>query len=66
MFRRAGSIADLSVGIVLVNEVLHHRPALENTLRAVQNCGDTAVGVDLQEPTLLRFLLANSHALNND
>ena len=64
MFRRAGSIADLSVGIVLVNEILHHRPALKNTLRAIQNCGNTAVGVDLQEPVFLLFIAANVNALN--
>lgn len=66
MLRRTGGIADLSVGIVLINQILHHRPALKNTLRAIQNRRDTAVWVDLQEPPLRRFLSAKYHKSTDD
>jgi hypothetical protein len=63
MPRCAWGIADLAIGVVLVNKVLHNRSALKDTLRTIENGGDPAVGVDLKEPsfeTLISILLCSA------
>jgi hypothetical protein len=49
---RAGGIADFAVGVVFIGKVDHDRAALKDALGAVEERGDAAIRVDLQEPTV--------------
>lgn len=53
MLGRAGRVADLPVGVVLVREIEHDGAALKHALRAVRDGWNAAVRVDLQEPSVV-------------
>lgn len=53
---RAGRVADPPVCVVLIREVEHDGAALKHALGAVCDGWDAAVGVDLQEPSMLSLL----------
>lgn len=65
MLGGAGGIANLAIGIVLVDQVHHNRTTLEDTLRAIEECGDAAVGVNLQEPAAEELLSACCHNMRS-
>jgi hypothetical protein len=52
MFGCTRSIADFAIGVVLVNKILHNRPALKDTLRTIENGGDTSVGINFEKPSI--------------
>lgn len=59
----ARGITDLPIGIVFVDEVLHDCATLEHALGAIENSGDTTVGVNFQEPSLHTILLAQFYPI---
>lgn len=52
MLGSAGGVADFALGVIFIGEVDHDRAALKDALGAVEECGDAAVRIDLQEPAV--------------
>ena len=61
-FSSASWVANLVLGIIFLNQVLHDRSRLEKvnsftTIKGIGQSRDTSIGVDLKEPGLLLLLL---------
>jgi hypothetical protein len=52
VFGSAGGVADLTLSVIFIDKVDHDRAALKDALGAVEECGNAAVRVDLQEPAV--------------
>lgn len=52
MLRCARGITSLSIGVILVDQILHDRPALEDTLLTIEDSGDSAVRINFEKPAL--------------
>lgn len=65
IFRRPRGITDLPLLVVLFCQIEHDGAAFEDALVSIENCGDTPIGVDFQEPAIPRQLLLATEYLKS-
>jgi hypothetical protein len=53
-------VTDLPLSIILVGKVEHNRSALKNALGTICDSRDAAIGVDLQEPPMIKVSSAKA------